>query len=231
MTTNADHHRRGTAASISQRIFRIPFEAADTGELQLQVEQVGDHAIVARVLEKDIHFTTARDHPTVRDLDFARFLGFSSPHDIRKLIRRMIREGRLRGVEVFATVAKTSGGRPGKEFWLTREQALLVATQSGTPRAWALVDLMVRVFDAVVTMLRNGRGAPGGISLDDLQHAVELATAPLRAELSDLRTRFNASARLDGEAIGRAVAEDEITRPIRGLAGRLVVLDGVYSRK
>jgi len=67
-------------------------------------------------------------------------------------------EGKLRGVEWRATVARYSAGRSGKgirevtvtEAWLTREQSLLVATQAEGDRAWALTEAMAQVFEAVL---------------------------------------------------------------------------------
>jgi hypothetical protein len=48
-------------------------------------------------------------------------------------------------------VAKTSkGGRPGKEYWLTKKQCLYLCTKSETPNATEVTIQMVEVFDQVM---------------------------------------------------------------------------------
>jgi len=93
--------------------------------------------------------------PRVRDVDLAAWLGFGQPRDIRKIIRGMTKR-KLRGVHVRAAGARTSMPRGGsreivvEEFWLTKVQALLVATQCGTARAWELTEAMAALFVAVL---------------------------------------------------------------------------------
>lgn len=73
------------------------------------------------------------------ELDLAGWLGFKTPRMIRKLVKRMVAEGKLRALDVRSTVERTQMPTGGtrettvNEFWLTREQTLLVATQSDTP--------------------------------------------------------------------------------------------------
>lgn len=87
----------------------------------------------------------------IRDLDLAQRLGYKRPHDIRELIGRLLKDGKLNDSEVLRTVRKTQGGgRPGQEFWLTRPQALKVAAKSETEPADALLDEMIRVFELVI---------------------------------------------------------------------------------
>jgi hypothetical protein len=68
--------------------------------------------------------------PRIRDLHLASILGFSDLHKIRALIRRCLKD--VSKFEVIAIVAETSqvGGRPGTEYWLTEEQALLAMRAS-----------------------------------------------------------------------------------------------------
>jgi len=209
-------------------IDNIPQTAPEGNPFTL--ERVGADAFVAHLGSRDVRLSAPGGTPRTRDLDFAAWLGFENPYNIRKLIRSMVAAGKLRDVEVLSVGEKTSGGRPGKEFWLTREQALLVATQSGTPRAWAVVEVMARVFDAVLDMLRTpARGPDLGDLRAMLAEAVDRATEPLRRELADLRERSAPS--LLGESIGRSTAREAIAKPVRALAGRLVLLDPVFSRK
>ena len=90
--------------------------------------------------------------PLIRDLDLAERLGYERPRDIRKLIKRMVDDGKIAGVSMRATVARIQL-RPGverdqtvDEFWLTEAQALKVAARSETEPADALLDEMIRVF-------------------------------------------------------------------------------------
>lgn len=202
------------------------------------LERVGADAFVAHVDAHKVHLSAPGGTPRTRDLDLAAWLGFKQPRMIRKLIRRMESAGKLSGVEWRDTVERQSAGRDGSgvrefavtEAWLTREQALLIATQSDTPRAWAVVEVMARVFDAVLEMLRApARGPDLGDLRAMLAEAVDRATEPLRRELADLRERSAPS--LLGESIGRSTAREAIAKPVRALAGRLVLLDPVFSRK
>lgn len=202
------------------------------------LERVGADAFVAHVDAHKVHLSAPGGTPRTRDLDLAAWLGFKQPRMIRKLIRRMESAGKLSGVEWRDTVERQSAGRDGSgvrefavtEAWLTREQALLIATQSDTPRAWAVVQVMARVFDAVLEMLRApARGPDLGDLRAMLAEAVDRATEPLRRELADLRERSAPS--LLGESIGRSTAREAIAKPVRALAGRLVLLDPVFSRK
>lgn len=82
--------------------------------------------------------------PLAKDLDVARWLGFSDLHKIRNLIGRHFESLG----EVSATMAETSekGGRPGNEYYLTREQVLYLAAKSETPRAVEVLKTMIAVF-------------------------------------------------------------------------------------
>lgn len=92
-------------------------------------------------------FSTETGEPRIRDLDLAERLGYSKTHNIRDLIRTMLKEGRLRDVLVFRVTRKTpQGGRPGEEFWLTEAQALKVIAKSGTDAADRILDEMIEVF-------------------------------------------------------------------------------------
>lgn len=101
------------------------------------------------------------DGPRVQDLRLAEALGFAQPRDIRKLIDRNVQE--LEGYgEVCATVAQThqdtgeasdeppkpanKGGRPGREFWLNEEQALLLSMFARTDNAAAVRRMLIGAF-------------------------------------------------------------------------------------
>lgn len=83
----------------------------------------------------------------VEDLRLAVALGFSSPHNIRALIRRYRDDLAVFG-EVFCERKKptAAGGRPGETFYLNEEQAIYITAKSDTPRAAEITVQMVRVF-------------------------------------------------------------------------------------
>lgn len=97
----------------------------------------------------------------VRDLDLARLLGFGRDRDIRQLIGRMMRATDRRAARFKhvhqGTVFQQQGTRHGgirtfrvQEYWLTRAQALLVASQSKLPRAWEVTEAVVESFHALL---------------------------------------------------------------------------------
>lgn len=91
----------------------------------------------------------SEEEPRLQDLKIAEALGFERPRDIRKLIERNMVE--ILRFGVCATVAQTPsllGGRPGKEYWLNEEQALLIATLSDAPRAAEVRHMLIKVFVA-----------------------------------------------------------------------------------
>lgn len=177
MTLPKNHHKTPTNASKPHPILRAS-SAVDGDPQEFTIERVGADTFVAHFCDKDLRLAAAAGTPRTRDLDFAAWLGFERPRDVRKLIRRMESEGKLRGLDVRATMARTSMPHGGErevkvlEYWLTREQALLVATQSDTPRAWALVEVMVKVFDGVLEMLRAPSTPSNDAVLVDLQRQV-----------------------------------------------------------
>jgi len=110
------------------------------------------------------------EEPRIRDLDLGERLGYANPIDIRKLIRRLEDEKKLKDLVVFATVAKTSGGRPGREYWLTEAQALKVVAKSETSIADALLDEVIRVY----MLARRGLlPQPGIMTAEGVAMAIE----------------------------------------------------------
>lgn len=88
----------------------------------------------------------------IRDIDLAEKLGYTRPRDIRKLIERLIKEGKLLEVCMRASVSriqKSTGGveeREVQEYWLTEAQALKVIAKSGTHIADQILDQVIAVF-------------------------------------------------------------------------------------
>lgn len=94
------------------------------------------------------------DEPRVLDEELGRRLGFSRPREIRKLIERMAKTGKLLGVLQRATATRYES-KPGiwqervvDQYWLTEAQALKVVAKSETAIADAILDEVIRVFIA-----------------------------------------------------------------------------------
>jgi hypothetical protein len=205
------------------------------------VELLPDGAALVRVDGAELHFASAGECPRVRDLDLAGWLGFERPRKVRELVRRMEGEGKLAGVNWRPTMGRQPVGPGGKgvrefetlEAWLTREEALLVATQSGTPRAWAITRIMVRVFDAVLQ--RAARSTPataefGGlleaavrmaIQSSEQRHAEQIARLEAHHERAIAAMVHRVEALETSVAtgvVGREVADREILTPLRQIS-------------
>lgn len=162
------------------------------------------------------------DAPRVRDVEFGAWLGFRDPRQIRKLIKSMVRIGKFNGSEILhaprRTPATPSTGRPADEVWLTREQALLVATQSGTPRAFAITRLMVRVFEAVLDATRSP-ALDGEAIAKLLREVLATEAARLRVEITaELRRELAANTVGDGVSLGSRTSRGRSC--LRGASGR-----------
>lgn len=95
----------------------------------------------------DIILSDLDGEPRARDLDIAERLGYERLTSIRVLIERNRDE-----LETFGPLhqsdAKSSGGRPGADYWLTEEQALLVAARSDAENAPLVRRMLIKVFVA-----------------------------------------------------------------------------------
>lgn len=119
-----------------------------------------------------LNFLGGRGELTVRDTDLAAFLGFARPRKIRELIERLWSgdgDGDDRAVLPRSErpncrpamgrqpVGPKGGGERDyevTEYWLTREQALIVAARSDTQRGLAVLEMIVRFFLAVLDSMR-----------------------------------------------------------------------------
>jgi len=97
-------------------------------------------------------FSTETGEPRIRDLDLAERLGYAKPHNIRDLIRNLLKDGKLRDIQTIRVTRMVSRRGRGQvrveeeEFWLTEAQALKVIAKSGTDAADAILDEMIEVF-------------------------------------------------------------------------------------
>jgi hypothetical protein len=138
----------------------IHHPAADRNSFTVEAQE--DDTALVRVEGATLSFVGTADTPRVRDIDLAEWFGYERPRDIRKLLKRMEREGKLKGIDWRATVARQSTGNGASreyrvtEAWLTQQQSLLVATQAEGDRAWALTEAMAQVFEAVLSRRPQG---------------------------------------------------------------------------
>lgn len=94
----------------------------------------------------------------IRDLDLGEKLGYARPRDIRKLIERLMKEGRLPGVYVRAIWRAREMPNGGtrqeevQEYWLNERQALKVIAKSETDIADKILD---QVNDVFIQVRRN----------------------------------------------------------------------------
>ena len=131
--------------------------------------------------------TTSADEPRVRDLDVARRAGLAKPLNIRATIERNWEELTAHGeIKVFTPRVKTSGGRPGTEYWLNEAQAVALVALMKTTEARALRIGLVRLFVA----WRRGHLA-----------ASTVASAPIQARIGD-----DPRAKAQVRALSRAAA-------------------------
>tara|TARA_B100000519_G_scaffold11303_1_gene8686 strand:+ start:1756 stop:2499 length:744 start_codon:yes stop_codon:yes gene_type:complete len=118
--------------------------------------------------------------PRILDLRLGEVLGFTSPVDIRKLIRRHVSRLEQHGSLFFATVAKNTSdgrkgrGRPSIEYYLNERQAYRLCMWSEAPNADAVQEQMTEVFYAY----RHGQ-------------LVSPSYDPWREEMSDLRKNID----------------------------------------
>jgi hypothetical protein len=94
--------------------------------------------------------------PRIRDLELAKRLGYANVYNIRKLIEGLHNAKKLSGCVVFSAAKKTSGGRPGSEYWLDEHSSLKVIAKSDMDPADLILDEMIDVFMAY----RRGKLVP-----------------------------------------------------------------------
>ncbi len=93
--------------------------------------------------------TSDADEPRARDIDIAMRAGLAEPANIRRIIERGWEDLTPYGeIRVMALSAKTSGGRPGTEYWLNAEQSVALIAKLRTPLARKLRVTMTKLFVA-----------------------------------------------------------------------------------
>jgi hypothetical protein len=121
-----------------------------------------------------------------RDLDIARWLGQENPRTIRTVIEANRSELERHGsLMALPSNPGRQGGRPGIEYWLTFEQAMVICTQSRTARAEDVRTVMIQVFTAHV----QGAAVMPRLELRALDIAAEQIIRPLKVRMDRIELR------------------------------------------
>ncbi|MFJ6328098.1 MULTISPECIES: hypothetical protein [unclassified Rhizobium] len=142
---------------------------------------------------QDVALSVFEGEPRARDLDLAERLGFRRQRKIRELIER--NKGEL---EAFGPLALQRGayrGREYVEYWLSEEQALLVAALSDADRAPAVRHMLIKVFVAwrrgqltgTVDFDPSVRSMLGGMIKRNAGVVVRQELEPVHADLDAMR--------------------------------------------
>jgi hypothetical protein len=166
--------------------------------------------------------------PRVHDLRLADRFGFGRDRDIRKLISRNTKLLEMHGELVCDKVAQTSkGGRPGKEYWLNEDQAVVLGFLSEAPDAVSFQKEVIAVWKAFRTgefapsivpsdvqeIAPHMRKALGGIVKSVVDTRLEERLAPVLAKLD----------RIESGTMVAALAPDATV--MRGYVNAFVVVD------
>lgn len=178
------------------------------------------------------------EEPRIRDLDLAERLGFERLREVRTLIKRLEKDGEITDLYMRCTmqrISKPNGGfeeRTVNEYWLTEEQALLVAMHSKTERAKALRKEMVRVFMLARRGLLPQQAPTPTVTIGDVTRVVAGCVGEAMTQLITnlpglVRVMVHEVVNENG-AIGDVRAEQEIKSALRTIARMLV---GASSRE
>jgi hypothetical protein len=128
------------------------------------------------IVINDWHLVEENEEVRVTDLELAAKLGYEEPRAIRKLIKRMERDGRLDGVQSRDTVSRQRTKNGGEreyadtEYLLSEVEAVLVCTQAKTETA----KKVTREFAEVVVAWRKGKLTPPPAPLPPPQPSSDL---------------------------------------------------------
>ncbi|MCC6477972.1 MAG: hypothetical protein IT552_02020 [Sphingomonadaceae bacterium] len=141
--------------------------------------------------------------PRVKDIRIGEVLGFHTPRNVRKLIRRHDKEIRRHG-EVCSTMAQTSeaGGRPSEEFHLNEAQALVVCMHAQTKEAIEVRAQIIEVFLAY----RHGRLAATMPAKAPAKRDRSQPWELMEARIRQLEKMMGIQGKVDTPAYTRAIA-------------------------
>lgn len=178
--------------------------------MEATISNDGDRRLV-RVGDWELVIPEGTEEPLIHDLDLAKRLGYKRPRDLRKLIQRMIEDGKITGVCRRAMVSR--GGMFGKnenvdEYWLTKTQAYKVIAKSETKVADEMLDKIIEVFDAAMR----------GLLVPDTVRALEAKNLTLETRIAALESNL-------GGVIGDRLARRHVLDPLRECARLQCVAD------
>jgi len=138
--------------------------------------------------------TTINHEPRILDVRLAEALGFKRQADIRPLVERH-QDALERFGEIFRTVRKKPGrGRPARESWLNKRQALFLCTKSETDWATEITIRIVEVFDEVTSAAAGQTTMPTHI-VPVRQHERRISARHAdTVRLADVAARLEAAA-------------------------------------
>ncbi len=123
-----------------------------THEDSIAVEVVSPDRRMARVGAETLPFAITDNEARGEAEALGAWLGMTRANHARELARALQRRGILNDSDIIRQREQNTRerGRPATEAWLSRAGALKFAAHSRTPKAAQLLDLIVRVFLAVV---------------------------------------------------------------------------------
>jgi len=145
------------------------------------------------------------DEPRILDLRVAEALEFDRPRDIRQLIERNTEELERHGTLRHHT-AKSTGGRPAGEYWLNRNQAIVICMKSDAPRAPDVRAEITAVFAAFLDG-RSIAAASAPITAETIGSIFEMKLIPVRHDIQQLDTKV---ARIDANVVFLSNRVDDI---------------------
>lgn len=155
-----------------------------------------------------------KNAPRVLDIRLAKALGFAQSRNIRQVIERYLRE--LEGYAEICTTAVQNDdplgrGRPGKEYWLTEEQALLICMRSDAPRAKEVRAEIITVFQA----WRSGILVPKTsvpITLNAMRALFDEKLTPVHQEIAEIKGNVTFLARRVDDIVPRRDFPKDVVR-------------------
>jgi len=147
----AREHRSQVGFNSSSAAENIASASASVSE-SFEVVRLDEQSSVVRVEGAELPFRLDDAGAWVEAEALGQWLGYARPRKAKEFALQLMRDGILNDSEVCPLRGQTSsvGGRPAREVWLSRSGALKLAARSDTPRARVLLDLIVRVFEAVL---------------------------------------------------------------------------------
>lgn len=176
-------------------------------------------------LVAEIGLTEIDGAPRVYDLDLAERLGFNRPRAIRDLIGRSLNElmDLSGGRRTVRRVTPGRGKQPDQvEYWLTEEEAILIAAKSDAPKAPAVRAMLIKVF---VAWRRGHLGGDVSSIFQELAH--------MRANLADaVKTIVHQEIAAILPAMVSAQIASAQYEVVRGMtAGKAIELAGVKDKR